>query len=188
MKLRLIVFLSACVIGVTTTVLWYTLRGKLVQVPHNRITTESGKSQHNDPEWNWQRIDMDGKVTFLVPPELSPAVKRWEPLSRTFIKEGNLWFSIYQRRGPEQCDSYIGASKTSRFENVSIDGQEALSEWKEEIAWDIDHDQPVLKGVVICVPDLANGERGFVLVGKYKSDQDQEILKLIIGSIKFSSK
>lgn len=190
MKLRMVAFLLACVTGVTIAVLWGTLRGRLVRAPYKLVTTESGeRDPKNDPGWDWQRIDMDGKVTFLVPQELSPAFKRWEPLSRRFIKEGNLWFSIYQRKGPEQCDSYkLGAPKGSRFENVSIDGQKALIERREEIAWDIDHDQPVLKGLVICVPDFANGERGFVLVGKYKSDHDYEILKRIVESVKFSSK
>ncbi|HXD32799.1 MAG TPA: hypothetical protein VN643_16875 [Pyrinomonadaceae bacterium] len=184
------VFLVACVTGVTIAVLWGTLRGRLVRAPSKLVTTESGRRDpKNDSGRDWQRIDMDGKVTFLVPPELSPAFKRWKPLSRLFVKEGNLWFSIYQRKGPEECEYYkLGASQGSRFEDFFIDGQKALLERREEIPWDIDQDKPVLKGLVICVPDFSNGERGFVLVGKYKSDQDYEILKRIVESVKFSSK
>jgi len=188
MKLRLVIVLVALVTGITIAVLWGTLRGGPFRAPKKLVTTESdGRGRQNDSGAEWQRIDMDGKVTFLVPPDLSPAYNDWEQLSRKFIKEGTLWFYIYQRKGPEQCDSYkLGARKSSRFEDVFIDGQKALIEWIDEVGWEIDQDKPVLKGLMICIPDFPNGERGFVLVGKYKSDQEYEILKRIIESVKFS--
>ena len=56
MKLRMAVFLVACVTGVTIAVLWGTLRGRLVRAPYKLVTTESGeRDPKNDPGWDWQR-------------------------------------------------------------------------------------------------------------------------------------
>lgn len=142
-------------------------------------------SQSQDTQAGWQRIDLDGKAIFSVPGSLSPALKR--PVFRAFTNYETLWFSMYQSETEEAyCDFYAKSvvSSDSQIESIVVDGRKSVLERRKTIPFDIEHEEPILKGIVICVPDSPN--RSFFVVGKYKSEDDYHVLQKIIDSIKFT--
>jgi hypothetical protein len=84
------------------------------------------------------------------------------------------------------CDFYAKhlVSRGGRIERTVVDGRESILERKETIPFDIEHEEPILKGILICVPDLPNGN--FFAVGRYKSEDDYRVLQKIVDSIKFT--
>lgn len=145
-------------------------------------------SQQKDAVAGWQIIDLDGKASFSVPLELSPAFKHPEPTFKAFTNKVTLWFSMRQLTKSEpSCDFYAKrlASKESRFESTVVDGKEAILERRKTIPFDIEQEQPILQGIIFCVPP-SEGSAGFIIVGKYKTDDDYQVLQKIVDSIKFT--
>lgn len=67
MKLRMAVFLVACVTGVTIAVLWGTLR-RLVRAPSKLVTTESGRRDpKNDSDGTGKKSTWMGRSLFWCP-------------------------------------------------------------------------------------------------------------------------
>lgn len=73
------------------------------------ILKASGK--HDNQLTDWQRINLDGKATFLVPTELTPVGSRLEPGSRKFVKDEILSIQIDHQQ-KEQCDYFQARAST----------------------------------------------------------------------------
>jgi hypothetical protein len=190
MKTRVLVFLCAVAIGVTVAALRGILNSSLLRAPSAPVNGEfDPTSSEKDTGLRWQRIDMAGQASFSIPLELTPAFKHPEPTFKALTNKVTLWFSMRQLTKSEpSCDFYAKrlASKESRFESTVVDGKEAILERRETIPFDIEQEQPILKGIIFCVPP-SEGSAGFTIVGKYKTDDDYQVLQKIIDSIKFTS-
>ena len=138
------------------------------------IATQSG----------WQEIDLDGKASFSIPRGLRKVFREAPKPYRDFRSE-NLEIFIYQQSlGAPTCQEYAETlARKDRISNVSIGDRQAILQDIGETTFDIEANEPILKGFIICVPEI--GGTGMIVVGKYKTQQDYDVLRKIIESVEF---
>jgi hypothetical protein len=137
----------------------------------------------------WQKIDMNGAVTFYIPPGLRPVIKDTPHLYSAFRNDSMEIFASYDLRSKiATCIVQNDKRVVPRTEltKTTVGGQVAFLENIEKITFDMYQTEPVLKGVAICVHDVGDSKHQFAVVGMYKGDQDYQTLRRIIDSIKFS--
>lgn len=180
------VFLCAASVGIAVPSVWRMLNLNLVRDSSVRSVAPT-PSQSPSTQAGWQRIDLDGRATFSVPGYLSEVLKHPRPDFRAFTNYETLWFSMYRSEAEEAyCDFFAKSPvpKGAQIESTVVNGRKSVLERRETIPFDIEHEEPILKGIVICIPDSRKGN--FFVVGKYKSEDEYRVLQEIIDSIKFT--
>lgn len=136
-----------------------------------------------DVQSGWQKVDMEGKATFYIPSDLRPIVRDAPRPYRDFGND-RMEFFIYRRSsGSPTCEEDAKVADKARVTRTSIGGKPAIVEDIGDTTFHIEQNEPVLKGVMICVSNVGDDE--FLIVGKYKSDGEYQILQTIIESITF---
>lgn len=154
----------------------------------SRVELKPPTSSEGDVLLDWQKIDMDGKAIFYIPADLRPVIKDTGYLYRAFRNDKMEVLMYYRGNEGATCiasrnERLVTRAKITR---TIVDGRAATLENIEKISFGLTDDKPLLKGFVMCVPDVGDGQHEFIIVGKYQSEQDHQILQRIIGSIKFS--
>lgn len=143
-------------------------------------------AEESTPE-GWQRIDMAGKATFYIPPGLREIKFDTDALSRTYQNDSQEFLFIYDRSVPvcyaQKDENIVPKSKLIK---TKVDGRDATLENVDQIPLDFYKGGPVLKGVLICVPNVDSNGYQFEILAKYKNEQDYENVFRVVNSIKFS--
>jgi hypothetical protein len=110
------------------------------------------------------------------------------PLYRDFRNNNMQFFTMYTNQdGGATCvvQNRDRAEKKATLSEVTLDGRAATIEYFDGVTFELYQPEPILKGLTICVPDVGDGEHEFAIVAKFKGDQDYQIVRQIIDSIRF---
>jgi hypothetical protein len=156
-------------------------------ISHFRRVEKNIKLAEESAPEGWQRIDMAGKATFHIPPGLREIKFDTDALSRTYRNDSLELLFIYDRSVPvcyAQKDENIVPK--SRLIKTKVDGKDATLENVDQIPLDSYKDGPVVKGIMICVPEVDSSGYQFEILAKYKNEQDYENVLRVVNSIKFT--
>ena len=189
LKTNLFVAVGILLLGTAAATLWTTHHFNLAVRQPARISDEpnlGSQTERNVPA-DWQGINIEGNAAFFIPPGLRPVIHDTGSLYKAFRNDSMEVFMYYPSKKDGTCiltknESLVTKAKVTK---TTVGGRDATMEHTEKTSFGLEDDRPILKGFIICVPDPGDGEHEFVIVGKYKSDQDYQILRRIIDSIRF---
>ena len=185
LTVRLIVALCTFALGLTAAALWAVHNFNRAKNLPPAVSKEPQDSLGNK-EVTWQKVDMNGEVVFYIPSNLRFVYKDTGYLYRAF-RSNTMEFFIYQRVEREPaCAIHEKALREAKPIETKVGGRMAIMENIERTSFEFDQNEPVLKGLILCVNGINNNKGGFVIVGKYKTDEDYQNLWQIIDSIKFT--
>jgi hypothetical protein len=188
---RLLIASFTFAIGIAAFTLW-TLR-------YFSRAEKSAKSVISEPRSNtqggaippdWQKVDMEGKATFYIPPALSPAFTDRQLINRHFRNENSeIWIFYHRAGGGVACmqhgDEKLSKSKTTKMKVAGMDA--SIENLKSAIfnLFFLNTPEARQRGMIICVPDVGDGEHELEIYGRYNGDQDYQTVWRIINSISF---
>jgi hypothetical protein len=161
---RLVITLLTFSVGVATTGLWAIRRTRPAEEAsaHPPVVTETKVAPSDSSEW--QRVDIEGKVSFSLPPGMketppaySPEVdgvyKRVGPTERDFLYLNY----VYGKRAACDSDADFSNKKISQKTEVIIGGKRAkLNIWQTERA-QYSTSLSTLPEMTLCFPDPGRG-------------------------------
>jgi hypothetical protein len=183
-KLTVSIFIAAStfILGITVFTLW-TLRYFNGDEKITTVTNTEAQFQSK-----WQKINIDNKASFYIPPGLEPQVRDTPYLYRSFRDEDMDILAVYYPRNANATCNIKNPEKVflqSEWSKRTIDGRDASIGWVGKKPRDLEGDTPFLETVIICVPNV-DGEYEFQMVAMYKKEQDYETVLKVINSIKFT--
>jgi hypothetical protein len=134
----------------------------------------------------WEKIRLGGKATFYVPQGVRPRILSTTIPYKAFRREGMEVMMFLDRIGQSApCIAHSDA-KLRRYDlsRMTVGDRDATAGSIENAAFDMDDTEP-LKGVIICVPSIGDGEHEFVILARYKAEQDRQDIIRTINSITF---
>jgi hypothetical protein len=191
LTIRLLIAICTFALGITIVALWahhYFDFIKDLNGPTSKGSPPPSQTEANIPP-GWEKVDMDGKATFFIPPGLRRVNRDPNHLYRDFRSDSMQFFTMYTNQdGGATCvvQNRERAEKKPGLSEITIDGRNATIQYFDKTTFEIYQPEPVLKGLTICVTDVGDGEHEFGIVAKFKGDQDYQIVRRIIDSIKFS--
>ena len=134
----------------------------------------------------WKRVSLNGKATFAVPPHLTPMMLDTSVPHRAFHREGmevTMFLNGIGGSGP--CITHAD-KKLRRYEisGIKVGDRDATVGFLESAVFDLGDTQP-LKGMIMCVPSIGDGEHEFVVKARYQGEQDRQDILRIVNSVKF---
>jgi hypothetical protein len=138
---------------------------------------------------NWQKVDMENKAFFYIPPSLESKIKNTNYLYRSFQNEDIDILAVYRRRDTNAtCDMQNSKEifPQSKWSKVTIDGKDATIGWVGKMPLDLESNTQFLDTVIVCVPNVGDGGYEFQMVAMYKNEQDYRDVQRVINSIRFS--
>jgi hypothetical protein len=134
----------------------------------------------------WQKISIDGNVTFDIPPGITQIKSEPKHIYRHF-RNGSMEVVISYHSNLAGITCIIHNDEQSvknRVSRIKVAGRDATLEYLGLVTFDLYQMEPVLKGRAICVPDINDGWHDLEILAKYKSDADRQTIERIIDSIK----
>lgn len=186
LTLRIIVAVVAFTLG-TATATWCSLkyfsqRGRAISATNASSGSAGGEASR--PEW--EKVDIYGKATFYVAPHLTPRRLSNSIPHRAFRREG-MEVTMFLDRIGASAPCIAHADKNLRRYEVSrikVGDREATMGNLESAVFDLGDTQP-LKGLTVCVPSIGDGQHEFVVLARYKGEQDRQDVMRIVNSIRF---
>lgn len=191
LTLRLLIAICTFSLGVATVVLWAQHYIDSVKELAGPVSKESNplNPAEGDISAQWEKVDMEGEVTFYVPPGLRRINRGPNPPYRDFRNDSMMFFTMYANRGVGATCSVQNrewAEKKATLSEITVDGRDATIQYIDQVPFEVDQPEPILNALTICVPNVGDGAHELAIVAMYKNDEDYKIVRRIIDSIKFS--
>lgn len=188
LTLRALVALLTFVVGVAAATLWSMHYFGLSDQPHAPADAKPGDGGGAAPA-QWQKIDLDGKASFLIPLSLKPTVLYTSRPYSAFRRDGMDFTMLYRRAGTSAACIHHKEEKfsKSKVSAITVADKPATIRNEESAVFgpeDLNAIGP-LKGVTICVPHVGDSEHEVAIVARYRDEQDYQDLRQVIDSIEF---
>jgi hypothetical protein len=175
---RAIVSILTFTLGVTAAAVWSA-----------RYFYYSARPPAGAAQPEWKEVDIDGKVTFRVPANLTTALIDTTSPYRAFRREG-MDISVSRENIHTGGTCVIHGEENlskSKVKRMRVAGRDATVLNLEVAAFGPQHlyDSELLKGMTVCVPDVGDGEHEFSILARYKDERDYQDVLRIIDSIEF---
>jgi hypothetical protein len=165
LPLRLLIAICTFALGIAIVALWaqHYLDSEKDFASFVSKESEPGVPTDRGISAPWEKIDMEGKVTFHVPPGLRRINRGATPPNRDLRNDSMQFFAMYANQGVGATCTVQNrerAEEKAGLSEITIAGREATIEYIDQVTFESYQTEPILKGLTICVSDVGDGIDG----------------------------